>query len=1386
MKKKFFCPAAAFFFLFMIAAVACSQEHISFKRLGINEGLSQNSVFCMLQDHNGFIWIGTEDGLNKYDGYEFTIYKHRIKDKNSLSHSQVNALQEDRGHNIWIGTSAGLTIFSTEKEKFTQFKIPEDSTDETADYISTLAQDPAGNIWIGSNGGLTGFDTRSGRFSHYSRPRTRSGNSLDKVKALFVDNRQALWVSIGNDLRRFDLTTHQFLPLPAKLEQNSELRQSNVRVIRQDRDGTYWFGTETAGLFEYDPGKDLCMHYTAGSTGLSGLPASVVRDILCTGTGQIWVGTRGGLSIFDRKTGLFSNYTSNRYNLLSLSFNSVRSFLKDKTGNIWIGTFAGGINICTPGSANFTNISEQIGQEKGLTHSVVSAILPNRDGSLWIGTEGGGLNYANPQKGVFRHYALQKSHEAGQNNIIKSLARDTDSSLWVGAYEGLRHFDAAKGTFTAFSLNKESEAREKRQEITSLLVEPAGVWAGSNGSGLYFLDRRFQVRAYLHQAGNPFSISSDNVLALLENGPRNLWVGTQRGLNHFDRATGRFMRYLNQPENDKSLSNNTVVSLFNDSRNHFWIGTLGGLNYFDPQTGNFYAITEDNGLPNNVINAIEQDDDGNLWVSTNRGLCAIRFKRFEVPFRSGDIEILHYTQTDGLQSNQFSARAAAINQGQLFFGGINGISSFYPGSIIRNRNKPSLVFTGLEIKNKPITLYPEKSSLQRSINETGHITLRYDEAFITLKFAALDYVNPGKNQYAYKLEGLRNDNDWHYVGNLRAATYTSLGAGNYIFKVKAANNDGIWNDVPRELSITILPPPWKTWWAYLIYALLISLLLYVFYYYSYNTAKLKHELRTEHMLHEKDEELAQRKLSFFTHISHEIKTPLTLITAPLEKLINMNQGNNQVQNQLLLMQRNSDRLLRLINQLLDFRKFESGNMQLQASEDDVVRFAREVLMAFEPYAAERRITLQFAANPEKIQAWFDHDKLEKILYNLLSNAMKFTRPDGKVVVSLCVEDKEDRSLVKIAVEDNGIGITAENFEQLFEQFRYNHDNKINAAGSGIGLAFTKGLVGLHHGEIDVKSTPAVGEEAGCTCFSIKLPLGKAHLTPAEITPHGLAGEQLNDDLRGVLPSGASATERAHGGEETAVDKPVMLVVEDNADVRTFIQLHFENRFTICSAADGQSGWAKVLEVIPDIVISDVMMPGMSGTVLCSKLKADQRTSHIPVILLTARTPLAYRVEGLEAGADDYIAKPFSIQILEARVNNLLELRKKLRERFSKEVHLQPSDIAITGPDEIFLEKVMRYIEENIEEPDLSVEQLGKEINMSRTTLYRKIKALTNQTSVEFIRNVRLQRAAQLLGQNTFNVNEVAYMTGFTSVDYFRKCFKEKYSFSPREYSSHTR
>jgi signal transduction histidine kinase/DNA-binding response OmpR family regulator len=805
----------------------------------------------------------------------------------------------------------------------------------------------------------------------------------------------------------------------------------------------------------------------------------------------------------------------------------------------------------------------------------------------------------------------------------------------------------------------------------------------------------------------------------------------------------------------------------------------------------FLKYDKTKGAPDNSIFGIADDKSGNIWVSTNRGIG--KFDPKTEKFKS-------YNESDGLQSNSFIWDASFQSiDGEIFFGGSIGLNSFYPDSIIDNIKLPVVYISKLMVNNKVINVrekFDNRIILEKNIRYTSEITLTSNESVFSLEFIAMDNVSQDEVLYAYQLEGF--DKDWIYVNaDKRTVDYTNLDDGTYFFKVKASNSDGFWNEKPVILKITILPPWWKTYWAYLLYLLVFALLLFFFRRLALIRAKLKNELVIEHINRVKDEELHQSKLKFFTNISHEFRTPLTLILGPLERIMATGQGDNLMKRQFLMIKRNADRLNLLIDQLMDFRKIDNGLMTLDAAEGDICKFICDISLLFEGSAIEKNISLSIKCSGNNFNVWFDRDKMEKIIYNLLSNAFKFTPDNGIIVINVSfisgsqvshnsainLNESAKGSInqyVEISVEDSGIGIPASNIEHVFERFYKGGNSEIIAQkGTGIGLALTKDFVELHGGEIFVKSDEGKG-----SCFTFWLPKGDNGNRKVQYTTHDslqLNAETIIWDGHNNIKNNDFETGSESAPARIKGKAPLILVVDDDSEIVKFIGDSLNSKYKIIDAENGLQGLQSAVENNPDLIISDVMMPEMDGIEFCQKLKTNLKVSHIPVILLTAKTALESRIEGIETGADAYLSKPFSIKLLEAQVNNLLANRKKLREEFSKKITVEPSEITITSTDEKFIKKAILLVEEHIGDPEFSVEQLGSSLGLSRSHLHRKLVAITSQPATEFIRTIRLKRSAQLLVQSKLTVEEITYKVGFNSPSYFTKCFRLHFGMTPSEY-----
>ncbi|WP_068821538.1 hybrid sensor histidine kinase/response regulator transcription factor [Pedobacter psychrophilus] len=1335
-------------------------QNLEFKHISIDNGLSQNTVNSIAQDKKGIIWVGTLGGLNKFNGYDFTVYSHNERDSTSISHNRINVVFIDKEGKLWIGTDDGLNLYNPKNETFSLIK---NAIDERY-FVYCIAQDKTGRLWVGTQQGLKYLDKKTNKLIDVE---LNISNINKRVQSIYEDDKGLLWVGLAKGFKIYNYLKHQTSDGPKLLQES--LSNSWIQSIKQSENKDFWFATENDGAFVYKTQTNQIFNYNKAK----GILSNTVRDILFKDSEHIWMATKMGLSILNLTSGEIINYgyAPNLSSENSLSHPSVKCLFKDKSQNIWLGTYAGGINLIYNFSKIFSYKGIRQGDVNPLSNKEVNAILGDEGNKFWIATDGGGLNYWNKATGKVDVYKYNTDNVL--YNFIKDVAFDNanKNQLWLGSSAGILILDIPSKKFTEFKDIQKGINVEFNHDY-SFLNSPYGLWVGTNYNGLHLIKNNKIIKSYTIANGK---LISNNISCLLIE-KQYLWTGyLLSGLSKINLQTGKINSYAFEKNNKYSLSNNSISCLFTDSKNRLWVGTNGGgLNYLDEKNNKFYVINSQNGLGNNNIHAIEEDSKGALWVSSNKGIFKIVIKFDKFPLAVRDIDVTNYTVLDGLQSNQFIRGSSFKNKdGEMFFGGINGLNSFLPNKIGYNKEIPNIIFTDFTILNKD---KDADSLIQKPIDYAKEITLNYDESYFTIKFAALNYIFPERNNYAYKLEGLNKDT-WHYVKNQKEVTYTGLEPGTYTFLVKASNNSGIWNDNPRQLKIIVLPPWWKTTWAYFLYFLVVLCLLYLFNYYTKYTERLKNTIKYETDLYHKEQELSQKKLSFFINISHEIKTPITMIMAPLQKLLAMHEGNTKTANYLALMNKSGQRLLNLIDQLLDLRKLDNNGVDLKAAKGNLVRFTKEIVIVFNNLAKVKNLELTFSSEQEKLELWFDRDTLEKILYNIISNAIKYTPDYGKIDVS--IEENTESQQAIITVSDNGVGIAKDRLPDIFQPFKPLDVTHSNIKGTGVGLAFAKELIDLHHGSITVDSHEATHENRGYTKFIIKIPLGKEYLADKELDKEYLISEDINNYKSYSLKQQNNFRERKDQIQQANDnEKFTMLLVEDNPDVINFLAESFEENFTVLKSFDGSAGLQEALNSMPDIIISDVMMPLMDGIELCSKLKSNIITSHIPVILLTARSPLIFKLQGLENGADDYVTKPFNFDLLDVKVWNLIENRQKMKLRYQKEITLQPTNTSISTFDDKFLENVMKYIEDNIAEESLSVEDLSQHIGMSRGNLYRKLKMLTSKSPVEFIRHIRLKRAAQLLKQHKMYINEVSYMVGFQNVTYFRKCFKEEFGYTP--------
>nr|WP_226904835.1 hybrid sensor histidine kinase/response regulator transcription factor [Pedobacter schmidteae] len=1343
---------------------------LSFDHLSVTNGLSQSTVLSICKDSRGYMWFGTRDCLNRYDGRNVKIYHTDPDDQSTISSEDyIYALLEDKKQNLWIGTQNGLNRYIPEKDAFE--RIPYNTKDPNGisdKIVLSILADRKGQLWFGTNLGLSMLENPASRkFRKLFKKDGLAGNS---IYAIFEDSKGNIWVGTTEGLTRMTLkngrytyTTFRNNPADPK-----SISGNFIRTIAEDKQGRIWVGTDADGLSLFVPESGSFIRFKSNPAEGRSISNNIIRKIMPSKTGNLWIATMNGLNILDPVTLSFSDFKHDSDNRKSLSDNSIKDIYEDNRGSVWLGTMFGGVNVTHSNTIPFT-VYKYNKYRNSISSDIVSVIEGDEAGNLWIGTEGQGLNYFNTKTGEFKKYVNNPADPASlSNNTIKAIFRDRKNRIWIGLFQGgLELFNPATGKFKHYRPDPSNPNALSYGYVSSITEDDEGhLWVGTSSKGLNLFDpqtERFKVINDLPTSA--LRLSSSYIRFAYTDSKKNLWVGTPRGLNLLKYKTGQFKFFLKSNQKD-SLKSSQINCVKEDREGNIWVGSLrGGLSLYHPKTGSFSTYTKADGLASDNIIDMLADNEGMLWLSTDRGLTKFDVKRNTFK---------NYNIADGLPANEFNFNSAYKDKsGKLYFGSYNGLVAFTPRDIKENAFVPKVVFSGLKLFNKPIAIGGPDKLLKEDISFTKSITFSAGQNIFTIDFLALNYIQPQRNKYAYKLDGF--EKDWNYVG-IPSATYTNLPSGKYTFMVKGSNNDGLWNDTPATLEIRVLPPVWRTWWAYLLYFIAGSTLFYFILRFTRRQQRLESELYYEHLNNERQQELYQMKLDFFTRISHEIRTPLTLIFAPLEKLIRQTKENMTVNPQLLGIKKNSDRLLRLISELLDFRKIESGNATLQVSQHDLVAFCHAVFQAYESLAEMKHIAYTFSRTEPEVMLYFDLSQMEKVCYNVLSNAFKYTPDGGEINFSI----HTDAGQAKIVISDSGIGIPADVQDKIFTNFYQVKSGAATAEGWGIGLALVKNIVDLHHGEISVSSNVAADGKSSGTEITISLLPGKAHFMP----------EQFSDVNTVPLTSSAvqevSIPVEAESTSEIVMEKKyTVLVVEDNDELRGFIVQSLQNIYHVLDSVNGLEGWDLAISHLPDIIVSDVTMPELNGLELCVRLKTEEQTNHIPVIMLTAMASQMHQVGGLEAGADVYITKPFSMQILELSIRNLLQGREGLKQKYLRQIMLTPRKLEIVSPDEKFLDKLMLLIEGKMEDPDFNVGSLVEDIGMSQTVLYKKIKALTGLSITDFIKSQRLKRAAQLLSQKKLSIAEVAYSVGFNDRKYFSKEFRKQFGVAPSDYDEKT-
>ncbi|GAB4026181.1 two-component regulator propeller domain-containing protein [Spirosoma gilvum] len=1317
-------------------------------------------VFDLKQDQKGFIWIATKDGLNRYDGYNFKVFTHDPYDEFSISDNACSALLIDRQHRLWIGTlNKGINLYDDRTQRFYHVAIRDQTMASGANYeIRSLIEDPEGNIWVGTNVGkpfkvIIPISLRQ----HY--PERADFTNQVQVLSLPVSSDQTNHPNLsfsfkptGEALTALDNGIYTFnwkipdsltrLPLfigktPAIFDLYEDTKQGFLFVSTQ-RQIDCWY-------------KGIRKTIRLQATDVTGLQIKPIdKNLLAVITlSHLWLLSPTELFRKDELAlqDAFMTFPPNLY--------AVTQVLKDKTGNIWVGTSGYGIRKFNPRVNQFHSY---------LPRTSLSYLYVDREGRTYARYQYA-YGLVDRTSNQLVPFLDPKLPEADRRQ--RYFMQDRQGFFWVSNTNFQTHEEHL------FKFSNTWQLLKKYPIPTDVdfglwgnhtLEDPSGLlWIGAMNGKLLRFDPKtetFQTFRYLSK-----SSPETETYALLREPDGTYWVGTQQGLVKAEHLPDKptYTHYRNSITDRQSLSNDFVLSLANDPYEpgrYLWIGTKGGgLERLDKQTGQFRHFTEKDGLPNKVVYSLITDNSGNFWLSTNRGLS--QFNPRTGHFRN-------YTQADGLQDDEFNTGSFfKSTSGELLFGGVNGLSTFRPSELLTESQKaPTVTILGLRINNKPVEVGNTDNLLEQSIDYTNQLDLRYDQNLLTFEFGVLDYTNSANNRYRYRLQGI--DDDWVEAGTNRFANYAQLPSGNYQLQMMGSVDGEHWSK-PLELQIRIHPPVYRTWWASLFYLIVIALIIWRLNRLQTQRLLLQQQVAFEQKEAGRLAELDSLKTRFFTNISHEFRTPLTLLLGPINDLRQQHPGEMLYQ----IMYRNANRLQSLIGQLLELAKLDAGELQLDKQPGNLVNDIRIWIASFESLAQSRGITLTLTQNRPQQWRLYDGDKLEKIVTNLISNALKFTPAGGRVQVDVLYHDAKPG--VTISVRDTGVGIAPDQVRHIFDRFYQADDSQLRRyEGTGIGLALVKELVSAMKGQIRVESQPGLG-----TTFVLDLTLEPAE-APAQFSPRSIE----RDSPEATVQEAVLQTIPLNTDLDSPSGKTV-LIVEDNDDLRIYIRHVLEPIYTIIEAVDGQDGLIRAVETLPDLVICDLMMPRLDGFGFCRQLKTLEATSHIPVVMLTAKADMDSRIEGLTIGADDYLTKPFDRQELLLRVRNLLLQRERLFEWFTHN-QTQQGPMRVAPPaltaEQKFLDRLSEKVLKHIDDPDFSVEALAEAVNLSRVQLHRKLKALTNTTATSFIRDIRLAQAATLLATQTDSVTQVAYAVGFDNLSYFAKVFQEKYGVLPSQYS----
>ncbi|NTD99273.1 response regulator [Agrobacterium tumefaciens] len=1297
----------------------------------MSDGLCANTIWDIEQDDQGYIWFGTKYGLSRFDGYDFKSFQFKKGIPGSLGNNFIRKIFKYDAKTFWIGTDEGIYIFNLETEKFSLFKPLQHY------FINDVIHAKNGDIWIATKErGVFVYSPKSQkikRFNTTSLPAIAS----NEVSKILQDDAGDIWMgTYGKGINVLNLKTNQVRQYNTS-SPAAKLSSNVILDLYKDAQGDIWIGTMAGGLNLWNKHTNQFTIYQKSSG--NSISDNIVRAIYEPKPGYICLGTEKGLNIFDRKNNRFTVYQKKNHDPFSINDDAVYNVFKDREGGIWIGTYFGGLNYYHEGSSGF-EFYYPSGVKNSLSGNAVSAFLETKPGQMWIGTEDGGLNYFNTADKSFRKFPFSAGQDSLSYHNIHALYQDKTGDIWIGMYTGgVNILNPRTGKIRRYKSDPANQASLSDNSVYSIDEDRLGrIWV-STISGLNLYDQRND--RFIRIKGK--NLDKSCIYQVYQDEDKVIWIATyDNGLIRMDQNNNLTQYAYSQKPG--SISSNKVICMLDDEEGNLWLGTDGsGLNVLNKKTGKFKSFDEKNWISSAVIYGIVKDQGGKLWFSTNNGI-------FEYNPKTKSKR--SFGKWDNLQSQQYNYKAYyKDSSGKLYFGGINGFNAFLPAKVKSSSVIPKVSFTNFQLFNKDLDLNDENSPLKQSINYTNEVVLNHNQSVLSVEYASLSFIAPNKLQYAFKMEGF--DKGWNNVGSQRKATYTNLPAGEYHFQVKVIDDLGTGIGEVSSIKIKILPPFYKTITAYILYLIALVFGAVWLRRFVYEKERKRNEIKLERLRNKSEQDFYKQKIEFFTAMAHEVRTPLSLIIAPLEQLLTRKKKDPESMEQLLVMEENSDRLLTLVNQLLDFRRIESDIFEIHPEPLELNYLINSIRDRFSPIATKKGLEFVVVSAFNKLDIHADPEALMKILSNLLINAFKFARKKLEIKINDLHVAGNGEEMISISVEDDGIGIPKAQLDSIFKKFfkvATAEHQYTNLGGTGIGLALAKSLTEKHGGQLEVQS-----EEGVKTIFTVLIPFRQYELSSA------LETEEANEE---------------HEGKQT------VLVVEDDLSLLDFLSKSFiAEGYHILKAKNGKEGLKHLDNHHVDLVISDVMMPVMDGIELCKIIKNDIDYSHLPVVLLTAKTNTEAEIQGLESGADAYISKPFKWKQLSLIIKNLLELQSNLKQRFAQNP-LEGTEILNTGNrDKKFLEKITQIIEARIADPQLSVEDLGREVGLSRSSLYKKIKAKTGHVPNEFVRIIRLKMAAKLLIEQEYTIAEIGYKVGFNSHSYFSKCFFTQFELTPTEF-----